>query len=292
MSDFFPIVVAVLVVIANGILAEHRGNVSLFAGGFAALGALVVLSLGFHWLPRLSETYLDLSLDWVVVATVTGAVAFFLYIVLRILGAWGFRRLLGPDSRLHFLAEGTGGAIASLLPSLVVIGFLFLCFRIAGTVQELNYVASLSRERITGMGGKIPPYPRSAAWRNRIEDLPVVPGLLDRVDPFSHRGARNTAALVMMDRVTTTRNVLRDHSETETLSREPAFEPLSEEPGIAEALEEQDRVALVLHPEIQRIGRDSRLSGPLERLHLRAVLEDFVTSLDPPEPVETPDPAN
>ena len=291
-SDFTGIFIGLLFVIIVFLTAMKHGVVKILASGFAAAFALVVFYAGLNLLPDLAKTLLDIELTWKVSAGVPAGLAFLVYVISRVIFSLVFKSVFNPDGWFHWAVDGIPGGILSLFPSAVVLFFLFNCIRVAGTVQELNYIDSLSRDGISEMGGRIPPYPLSSIWRNGIESVPFVAPALDLIDPFSHRGNRNAAALVLASTSNFLKPYLLTRPETALLVEMPLWEQLSTQPGVAKAAEKLDRRALVIEPAVQSAAADPVTSGELHRLVLRPAVAAFVASIEPaPKPVvpELPD---
>ena len=292
MSDSLPISIAILVLVVNAIYSAKVGIVTILSAGFATIVAAASFLFVFQFLPGILDTFFDFSpgrrsLTWMGVI-----ISLVVFVLVRFPILWGLRRLLGPDSKFHAFADGFPAAVLSVLPSTIVILFLFSCFRIAGTIQELHYVASLGREGIEHNGGRIPPYPRAGVWREEIESIPGVQALLHPVDPFSRAASRNLAAVVLLDQAGATRAFFSSQSETASLFAEEAVRDLDQSPSIRRALQSGNRVALVLDPVLRERAMDSQLSPVLKELQLRPVLERFVTSLAPPPETSPPTPSN
>ncbi|MEM9015662.1 MAG: hypothetical protein AAGC68_01515 [Verrucomicrobiota bacterium] len=286
MSEYAPIFIAVLIVISLFIWASKFGAVKVLASGVATLVGILVFFIGIHFFPAFAESALE-SYTSKTVLGLAAAVALIAYVITRLLSGWIFKLVLGPDSWLHAFAEGFLGGVLSLFTSVVMIFFLFLCIRISGTVMELNYVASLSRDRIVDET-EIPPYPAAAIWRNTIEDLPILPALFDAVDPFSSRAHRNAAALLMVSRSTPIHTYFLGQPETAELAALESISSLSLEPKILRALESQKRIDLLLNPTLQERVDDSSFRGELASLKLQPILEGFVASI--PQPLVAPPP--
>lgn len=282
MTDLLPILLAVLILLVNALYSAKWGFLYPMAGATAAVISIAAFLGVFHYLPVLADTFLDLPLGWRF-PTIAGLVfALIVFVLARFPAVWGLKRLIGSDSWLHSLADGFPGALLSLIPSGIAVLFLFSCFRIAGTSQELRFVAALSREGIENMGEEIPPYPQAERWRAKIEALPGVTGLLDRVDPFSPALYRNTAAVIMLDQSSAVRSFLRQQDETSSIFSKRLLD-LNEFPGVQKAIGEQDGAAIVLDSNLREKTLDSELSPALKALQLRPVLERFVDSLVPPD---------
>ena len=285
MNEFTGVWIAVLFVVVAFIVAMKKGVVKLLASGTAAALGLLVLYGGIYLLPNLAKTYVDIDLTWQVIAGVAAGLAFLVYgvsgIILRIL----VKRAFNPDTWLHPLVEGIPGGMVSLFPSAVVVFFLFNCIRVAGTLQELNYVDSLARDGVKDMGGLIPGYPTSSSWRNGVESIPLVAPVLDLIDPFSNRANRNAAALVIVSKSEYMKAYLSTLPESAELVEMSGWRDLLSEPAVTLALDKLDRVALVLAPPIRAAARESG-SWELKNLMLQPLLKGFVESI----PVRPPDP--
>lgn len=292
MNDSLPVSLAILILLVNAIYSAKWGILSILAAGIATVVAVAMFLLIFHFLPGLTDTFFDLALGWKALTLIGAIVALVVFVLVRFPIVWGLQRLLGPDSKLHFFADGFAGAALSLLPSAIVILFLFSCFRIGGTIRELHYVAALGREGIENMGGKIPPYPDAGIWREEIESLPGITVVLDQVDPISPAEYRNAAAVVLLDQASATRLYFSEQEETKAVFSSPLLRDLDQEPSIQVALEKQNRAALVLDSLLREKAQDSQLFPALKTLQLRPVLERFVESLTPPADPGIPTPSN
>lgn len=279
MSDYAPVLLAILFVFVAFAFAANKGVVGLLASGGAAAVAAATVLAGFEYLPALAKDYLDITLPWRFTLGALGAIALVGSLVLRIVLAIVLKQAFNPDSWLHGLSDGFVGGLLSIGPSLVAVFIFFTCLRAAGTLQELNYVHSLAREGIREMGGRIPKYPLSARWRNAIESLPFLAQALDATDPFSRRAARNAAALALASRGVEVNNHLRVRHETGEVADSPRWLQLSLEPAVAEAIETLDRVGLVVSEPVRKVAADAAFTKDLQTLELQPALESFVASL-------------
>ena len=285
MNEFTGVWIAVLFVVVAFIVAMKKGVVKLLASGTAAALGLLVLYGGIYLLPNLAKTYVDIDLTWQLIAGVAAGLAFLVYGVSGIILRVVVKRAFNPDTWLHPLVEGIPGGMVSLFPSAVVVFFLFNCIRVAGTLQELNYVDSLARDGVKDMGGLIPGYPVSSSWRNGVESIPLVAPALDLIDPFSNRANRNAAALVIVSKSEYMKAYLSTLPESAELVEMSGWRDLLSEPAVTLALDKLDRVALVLAPPIRAAARESG-SWELKNLMLQPLLKGFVESI----PVRPPDP--
>jgi len=283
-SDFTAVFVVILFTIIAFVSAMKNGVVKLLASGSAAAIALAVFFFAFNFLRDMPADSLGLDLSVTTIICAFVGISVLVYVISLIVFIFLFKALLGPDSPLHFFADGIPGGILSLFPSAVVAIFIFTCVRVAGTVQELNYTASLSQENIDELTRRIPPYPFAANWRNGIEAVPTIAPLLDLLDPFGNRLNRNAAAMVMMHGSGRLRSYLLSQPETNELAQVDEFLALRRETDIRKALDKQSRLNLVLNPALQATARESEHSGDLRRLDLKPILKGFGKTLQPDEP--------
>lgn len=286
MSDYTAVFIAIFFVVVAFVLAMNRGVVKMLASGLAAAVALVAFFSAVHLLPALAKTYVDVDLTWKLTAAVAGGVAFLSYVISRILFGILFKALFNPDGWFHWWVDGIPGGLLSLVPSAVVVFFLFCCVRFAGTLQELNYLDSLTQEGVSEMGGKIPPFPFSASWRNGIESLPMVAFALDLVDPYSNRASRNAAAMVITSKSPPmVRYFLLQPATSELMGRD-SWLALRADPIVSLALTNLDRIGLILAPAIREAARAPDLVADLTVLVLKPEVEGYTQSIPPR--LETP----
>lgn len=281
MTDYFPFLIAILIILVTFTSAMKNGVVKLLASGLAALVLIIVLVMGVQFLPLLADHFLDIELTWKVTMGVSCVLAILTYTISRFAAGWFFKKLLGPESFLHNLSDGLPGGILSLFPSLVIVFVLFNFVRIAGTQLELNYVASLSRDAVIEATNKLPAYPMAAKWRNRLEAVPLIAASLDLIDPFSNRLHRNMAALVIVSQSTELKGFMLDQEETSPLVALSGFSNLAREEVVSAALETTKPVELVTLPRLQEAAESFGERKELRRLKLQPVLEAFVDQIEP-----------
>lgn len=277
MSEYFPLLLALLFIVVAFLMASRNGVISLLSSGIALAGALALLFFSFQKIPDLGRTFLDVDLSWRVVFGTSMVLAVVLFLVLRISLSPAITRFFNPDSQFHRFVDGNGGGFLSLLPSLVAVFVFFTCLRAAGTVQELNYIDSLTQEGIEG--AKVPAYPFTARWRNGIERIPFLVPLLDATDPFSRRASRNAAVFVLAQKGEALRTFLASRPETERIIRGPRWAQLLEDPAVEPSLTSLDRVGLVLSPPVVELAHDPAAAEILAPLQFAPILQDFVKAL-------------
>lgn len=284
LSDFTAVLVVILFTIIAFFSAMKNGVLKLLASGFAATLGLIVLFAGLNFGQQFADDSLGMELSAGAAVASTFGIALVAYLIALIVFSLILKLIFNPDSPLHFLVDGFPGAILSLLPSAVMAVFIFTCVRVAGTVQELNYTATLSQANIEDLKRRIPAYPFSANWRNGIEDIPLAAPILDQLDPFSNRLNRNAAALVMIHGSAKFTHFLVDQPETTELVEEPDFEQLRKDKNIREALDKQSRLGLVLDPVLQATADQNEHAEELRDLDLKRILVGFGKTLQPDEP--------
>ena len=287
MNDFFPLLIGLLFVVIAFVSAMNNGVVKLLSSGAAAAAALVVFFVLVHLVPSLADQFMDIGLTWKPVIGIASLAAAVVYVIARLISGAVFKWLFNSDGFLSSLVDGIPGGVISFFPSMVVVFFIFCCVRIAGTVQELNYTASLSQPGIIQRAGNIPAYPFSAEWRSGIESVPLVAPILDLIDPFSNRSNRNAAALVIAQGSGALKRFAENQRETADLIVNPGIEALRNNTEVYDAVTKQDRMGLVLNADLREFASTSDLTDDLATMDLRRVLEGFVKSLEP-EPVVVP----
>lgn len=287
--QYTPVLLGLVLVLFFFAYALSRGVVGLLGSSLAALSAIVVFFLSVNLLPMLGTWFGNIDLTWKVTLGVAAALALLTYIG----GYFVFRGIVkyvfNPDTWLHSFSDGIFGGILSLFPSAVAIFFLFSCVRIAGTVQELNYAASISQDGIESMGGNIPPIPMMVSWRNGIEQIPFAAMTLDALDPFSNRQYRKAAAFLMMTGSGSVRSYLLSRDDTRLAASSPELSALRRDVDLRRALEGQDRLGVVLNRKLQEFAKESDVAEYIRDVRLEPVLQGFVDSLPRPEipPAET-----
>lgn len=288
LTDFVAVLVVILFAIIAFFSAMKNGVAKLLASGCAAAIALAILFAGLNFLPEIAKEFMDSELSMKSTVGISVGAAILAYFFALIVFSYVFKALFGADGWFHWAVDGFPGAILSLFPSMVVAVFVFTCVRVAGTLQELNYAASLSQENIDDLTRRIPPYPLSANWRNGIEDVPLLAPALDRLDPFSNRVNRNAAALVIMHGSGKLRSYLLSQPEAGDIAAEDDFIALRRELDIRKALDKQDRIGLVMDPTLRETAAEEKHAEELRSLDLKPILVGFGKTIQPDEPVITP----
>jgi len=280
---YLPILLALLSGSVVFIVAVTKGVVPLLSSGCATAAGLLAMVIALYLIPVIGYSAFEGGVNWKLNVGIAAGLGLVVMVICRFIFGAIFRRLMGGESRLNSLMDGFAGGVLSLVPSIVGILLMFTGFRVAGTVMELNYTASLAREGVIEMAGKIPPYPKETGWRNMIEKIPVVPTVLDVIDPFSNRANRNAAAMVIVGGSGSLRSFMKQQPESSEIANVNILGLLASDEEIAELVTRQDRAGLVLHPKVRQTASNPELNGPLRKLNLQRSLEGFVESLGPGE---------
>ena len=120
-------------------LSVKRGVLSLLASGIAVAFAMATFFAGVRFLPDLAFRFAEIEMEWKKAVIISGGAALFVFLIVRIIGGFILKSILGPEGFMHSLVDGAPGGILSLFPSFVIVLFLFTCIRISGTLHELNY---------------------------------------------------------------------------------------------------------------------------------------------------------
>lgn len=289
MTDYYAVLVGILLVILGCILASRNGVISPLASGGAAMLGVVFFYVVMHLLPGGADALLDITLTPKFLIGVSLAAAFLGYVisvfVFRVIAKW----MLGPDGPFHWWVDGVPGGLVSLVPSLIGVIIFFLFVRTAGSLQELKYVATLSQSGLAESLAKVPPYPLLTRFRDGIEDIPGFAAAADMFDPFGHRQTRRAVALSLMVRSPEWIRYLEGENDDTLLvaSRNSLNWGPETTPGLA--LGRYDYIGLLLAPELNKAARDSPLSPLLSAFTPRQTYASFLKELAKQAPAPRPD---
>lgn len=280
MNDFFPLLVVFLFGVISFLSASKNGVVKLLASGTAAGLALLVMFLLIRLVPILGNQMGGIDVTWQVTVGIAVVSAGIVYVISRLIIGVLFKWLFGEESFLHGLTDGIPGGVLSIFPTFVVGFFLLTCVRIAGTLQELNYTASLSQPGIEARGQRIPPYPLSSQWRSGIESVPFLAAVMDITDPFSNRANRNTAAALLIQQSAGFEAYALKRPESGNVVEDSGIAALAEDPAIWKAMKSHDRIALNTNTLLQETAANFSPRKELVKMDLEPVLTGFVTHLE------------
>ncbi len=272
----FPLIIALLIVVINFIVAFKWGAMKIIAGGMAAAAALITLFGTASLVPYVAGDMLGVHLDWKIVLGAAVVLAFLVYVICRLIFGGILKVFFRHGGFLHDCSDGVIGGILSFFSSAVVIFFIFVCIRIAGTVQELNYLASISQPGIERATNKFPEWPRSSVWRSQLESIPFASEVFDRVEIFSRKENRNMAALLLLKKSAFINTFLKEREDTKDLVEEPRIEELSKNLDVLALIKEGDRVSLVLNPELRALAADGKLKSQLQEMDVEKTVTDLI----------------
>ncbi len=288
MPTYSPFLLAILIIFVIFIAAMKNGVVKILSGGIAAFFSIIVLFGTINVFPGLAEATINISFTWKLILIIAVVLATLTYAIVRIIAGVSVTAFFNPDGKRHKMAEGTSGGFISLFSSLVVVTFFFVCVRIIGTVQELNYITSLSQPGIEKTNMVFPEWPTSTQWRDSLEKAPLLPSLLDLAEPFSRRENRNLGVLLIMKQSSYVSSLLSERKREGMLIKQSHVIAVSEDKAVSKALDRRDQLGLVLAPAMQETASNALIRFDLQKLKIRALAEDFIKSLpEPRKPEET-----
>ncbi len=285
MPTYSPFLLATLIIVVIFIAAMKNGVVKILSGGIAAFFSIIVLFVTINVLPAMAEATIGITFTWKLTLIFAIVLAMINYAVIRLLVGVFVKAFFNPDRKFSKMVDGTSGGVISIFSSLVVVMFLFVCVRIIGTVQELNYITSLSQPGIEKASMVFPEWPASTQWRDSIEKAPLLSSILDLTEPFSRKENRNLAVLLIMKQSGFVSSFLNKRKEEGALINHPQVTVLSEDKAVSKALDRRDQLSLVLSSALQKTASNVLIKFDLQKLEIRALAEDFIETL--PKPGDT-----
>lgn len=252
--------------------AWKHGVVGMLWGVTGALGGILVGLAAWDFFVK------SLNLSNPVKAGVCFVIGLMGYAMIRQIAKSILQEIFDRDGPLHFFRGGPGGAILSLIPGLITIGIVAFCLRVGGTLADLDRFEKVS---IEGVDFLTPNYPRRSIfskWRDGVERIGPVGGVLEMADPLCPVAERNLAALLITTKKATLFNVLSQDPETRPLMTSPIFQALRADPEIHELNMTSRHVALMRNPKIQQAALDPSIRTDLLQLELHRVVDAFMLS--------------
>lgn len=224
----------------------------------------------------------DLLPDWkgsfrsqLMVSAVVGLIP---YLIVRFVAKAFFKWVFNPDGPLSFLADGFGGGILSLIPSLVVAIVLTVGARIGGTWADLRRFEKLSVSGVDYEELNYPGRPVLAMWRDGVERLPMVLDVFDPVDPIDRVPERNLVGLLITSKKEELFEHLTADPESGPLIESDSFEALLADPEITQLNQAMMHFELLQHEEIRTAAADPVIRAQLEELELHRLVDEFLLS--------------
>lgn len=252
--------------------AWRNGVVGMLWGVAGALGGLAGGALAYSLAIGRLPVGLGLKLG---LAFAAGLVV---YLLVRAAAKSLLMSLFEPEGPLRFLADGFGGALVSLVPSLLTLTILALGIRIGGTLSELRRMELLVTPGREFPVNRYPARPLAATWRDGLDALPAARAFLDGIEPLGRKPESALAGLLIASKKGPLKRHLAENPESRPVFEAPAFQALAENPAIQELNAAGDRLALLQHPELRQAANDPDLRPKLEDLEWVRLVDAFLLS--------------
>lgn len=210
------------------------------------------------------------------------AIAFFAGLLIYLVARWIAKvvliQLFEPDGWLHFLAEGFGAAVLSLVPSLLTIVILATGIRVGGTAADLRRLELLATPNANFLAKNYPKQPLAAEWRDGIESLPLVRDGLDWIEPLGRTPERTLVGLLIVSKKPAILRHLSEDPESRSVIASPTFQALLASEEVKTLNAAGERLRLLRHIEVRAAALDSALAGQLRELELNRLVDEFLLS--------------
>ncbi|MDF1755474.1 MAG: CvpA family protein [Verrucomicrobiales bacterium] len=272
-----PIIAVILITLLYFIYAMKWGAVRLLSSSIAVAIGMAVFFAGVNLGPPFVENMLGLDLTWEFILAGSGIFAVIAYFISWAIFGFILKFLFNPDSFLHPLVDGVPGGILSLFASFVMAFVIFTGTRVAGTLFELNYVASIAQPAISDADlSKLPEMSKFTKWRNTVEQIPMVADLLDKIDPFSRRENRNIGAVTLFAATQPAREFSEGSQQMASILSNQRVQDLINSDEMANQLRLKDRVGHILSPDAIEVAADPELKNRLKNLKIDRHVDEFI----------------
>ncbi len=275
-----PIVIIVAVFALYFLYAMRWGIVNLLSSAIALAAGLGVFFTGLNMGPPFMDESFGILPPWQFLVVGAGVLAAVIYLIVWLISRGILKFLFNPDSFLHFLVDGVPGGILSIGATVVTVFFIFTGIRIAGTIYELDYAATIAQPEIVNMDySKLPEPAVATQWRDQIEQLPYLAEWLDFCDPFSRRQNRNLGIVSLFAATQISMDFSEDSEQMAAiLSNRKVDEWITSE-EMAGYLNLKDKISMVMSLEAIRIANHSELKNRLIKFNLQRHIREFVQFL-------------
>ncbi|MCB1078280.1 MAG: hypothetical protein KDM64_10690 [Verrucomicrobiae bacterium] len=271
-AEHFFILLSAVLVIAFASQAWRNGVVGMLWGITGALAGIVGGILLFNFV--ISGLTLSFGVK-LAIAFVAGLV---IYLIVRSLAKAVLMALFEPDGPLSWLADGFGGAVVSLVPSLLTVLILAMGLRIGGTLVDLRRFELLVTPGREFPAKIYPARPLVAEWRDGLESLPYVRDGLDFVEPIGRVQERNLVGLLIVSKKAPLFRHLSEDPESKSIVESPVFQALLANETVKELNSKGDRLGMLRHPDVRAAAIDSGLRPALAELELSRLVDEFMLS--------------
>jgi len=273
-----PIVLALLVIVGFAASAWKYGVTHQMSGVLSSCGGIIVGMLCFTKTPKLIESWSGLSLSnmlIVVLSFVIGLIAFF---ILKLIFHAVLTAIFNADSPLHHLSAGFGGALASLIPSLVLLAVLATGIRMTGTLMELRNLQHVTRAETYFSKNTYPKWPFLTRCRDEIEKIPLLARTFDMADPISKREVRNLTALLIASKNQEFVAHFQTTSKTSSIVDSEAFQEAGDDEDVRKINDANNRPGLLMNSVIQNQARSTSIRSELRDLDIIEVIDSYLLS--------------
>jgi hypothetical protein len=271
-AEYYFLLLSVALVFAFAVQAWRNGVVGMLWGVIGALGGIVGGAALHHFVIAGLTLGVGVKL----------ALAFFagliIYLIVRAIAKSVLLSLFEPDGALHWFADGFGGALVSLAPSLLTVIILAMGLRIGGTLTDLRRFELLVTPGREFLAKQYPPRPLAALWRDGVETLPGVRDGLDLVEPLGRTAERNLTGLLIASKKAPLYKHLTTDPESRPIIETPVFQALLTNTAVEQLRRAGDRIALLRHPDIRAAAIDPALRPALIALDLPRLVDEFMLS--------------
>ncbi|MCB1232644.1 MAG: hypothetical protein KDN19_20525 [Verrucomicrobiae bacterium] len=266
------LIFAVILVIGLGVHAWKNGVVGMLWGIIGCVGGLVGGVLLYQFIIA------GLGLSFGVKLTLAFFGGLIIYLIVRFTAKALLTGLFEPEGPLHFLSDGFGGFLVSLVPSLFAVVILAIGVRVGGTLVDLRRFELFSTEGRDFLAKNYPKRPLPARWRDGIEDLPNVRDALDIVEPYGRPAERNLVGLLVLSKKPALRRHFAEDPVTKPIFDSVAFQNLLVNEKVQELNTNGERLKMLRQPDIRTAALDTTLRPNLVNLELAAEVDQFLLS--------------
>lgn len=271
-TEHLFLVIAVVFVLWFAVHAWKNGVVGMLWGFVGALSGIV----GGILLYRM--VIAGLALSFGVKLSIAFVAGLIIYLIVRTIAKSMLLDLFAPDGALSFLADGFGGMLVSLVPSLITVAILAMGLRVGGTLLELRRYDALATPNHDFLAKNYPKQPLIPQWRDGLESLPGARDGLDLIEPTGRVADRNLAGLLIVSKKPPLLRHLSENPESKPIFETPAFQRLLASEEVQAINAKGDRLALLRHPEVRAAALDPTLRPLLRNLELSRLVDGFLLS--------------
>ncbi len=271
-AEHFFVLVALILVVSLGVQAWKNGVVGMLWGIIGVAGGILGGAAIYHLFIG------GLALSFGVKLALAALAGLVIYLIVRALAKAMLMGLFQPDSPLSFFADGFGGMLVSLIPSLLTVAVLAAGMRIGGTLSDLRRFELFATQGREFLAKDHPPRPLAAQWRDGLESLPRVRDGIDVVEPFGRPAERNLVGLLTLSKKPALAKYLAEEPATRPVIESPPFQSLLANEAIRALNAKGDRLALLRHPDLRAAALDPAIRPTLTEMELARLIDGYLLS--------------